>query len=362
METPYIRVQKQIVKENIQRMQDDANNQGIALRPHCKTHKTPEIALWQLEAGAKGITVAKISEANVMFEAGITDIFIAYPIVTDDKIANVVALCKKATITLAVDSVFGANKLAEAAKREGMVLNVRLEVDTGLNRAGARSEKVIEVARSIHNDSHLRLDGIFTFKGAVVEEKSTLDTSAAGEEEVSRLQQYKARLAEEGISVPVISAGSTPTAQAVSKTRNVEEIRPGTYVFNDAMQYKLGVCELRQCAASVVVTIVSLHDDRLAVIDGGSKTFATDIQPDQEPLRLNGFGIVIGHPDAVFLRMNEEHGIVQLGENHGLNIGDTVEIIPNHICSTVNLHNHFYVEDEQGETTKIRVAARGCLQ
>jgi D-serine deaminase-like pyridoxal phosphate-dependent protein len=144
------------------------------------------------------------------------------------------------------------------------------------------------------------------------------------------------------------------------QVKGVTEIRPGTYIFYDRMLTQMGICTSEDCAAKVVVTIVSMSPD-LLVVDGGSKTFATDVQPNQAPLYLQGFGEVIGYPDAVLERMNEEHGMIRMNAPHNLQIGDTLEIIPNHICSTVNLHNTVYVEDEHG-IVAMPVLGRGKLQ
>lgn len=363
MDTPYIKVNEEVVRDNIKRMQEMANLKGVAIRPHIKTHKSPVIAKWQIEAGAVGITAAKISEAEVMIEHGITDVFIAYPIVTRAKISRLLELNYKCELTVGVDSEAGARLLSEMAKEAGQTVNVRMEVDTGLRRAGVRGEQVSAVATFIKGLPNLNLQGIFTFKGAIVEGKSTLDTEGAGKEEAQLLEQYEAGLRDKQIEIDVVSAGSSPTAASVANAESIDEIRPGTYVFNDAMQMKLGLCNEEQCAARVVVTVVSVPEDTIVIIDGGSKTFATDVQPNQSPLCLKGFGQVVGYPGAVFERMNEEHGIVVMKAGHGVKVGDLLEIIPNHICSTVNLHNQlFLMKANATELQEVIVEARGRLQ
>ncbi|GAF15439.1 metal-activated pyridoxal enzyme [Bacillus sp. JCM 19046] len=363
MDTPYIKIDEEIARANIARMQAIANQKGVQLRPHIKTHKSPEIANWQLDAGAVGVTVAKVSEAEVMIKQGITNLFIAYPIVTKTKIKRVLELNTKSELIVAVDSDIGAQLLSEMAREAGQTVTVRLEVDTGLRRTGVRLNRLSSVASSIHALPNLVLQGIFTFKGAIIEGKATLDTDGAGMEEAQLLAQYEAALLAEGMEIDIVSAGSSPTAVSVADAKTVDEIRPGTYVFNDAMQMKLGLCTEAQCAAKVVVTIVSAPEENMVVIDGGSKTFATDVQPNQSPLNLKGFGQVVGYPKAVFERMNEEHGVIVLQKNHGLKVGDQLEIIPNHICSTVNLHNRMFLKRTTDEgLSEVIVEARGCLQ
>ena len=156
--------------------------------------------------------------------------------------------------------------------------------------------------------------------------------------------------------------GSTPTAAYVAKVDGITEIRPGTYVFNDRMQAGYGVCEMGDCAATVVATVISEPSEDLVIIDGGSKTFATDVQPHTEPLNLKGFGEIVNSPGAILERLTEEHGMVHVPKGHDLKIGDRLEIIPNHICSTVNLHNHVYMQKADQTIQKLTVAGRGKLQ
>ena len=165
-----------------------------------------------------------------------------------------------------------------------------------------------------------------------------------------------------GISIRDVSLGSTPTAEYAGEAEGVTEIRPGTYVFYDRMQVRLGACSLEECAASVVATVVSRPSEDLVIIDGGSKTFATDVQPGTEPLNLEGFGHIVGYPDAVLERLTEEHGMLQVSEECDLGVGDTLRIIPNHVCSTVNLHNEVSFADGTGAVERIEVSARGKLE
>lgn len=362
MDTPYIVVKEHVVKDNIARMQQMADQKGVQLRPHIKTHKIPLIAHWQLEAGAVGITTAKLSEADVMVQAGITNIFVAYPIVTERKVRRVLELNQQSTLVVGVDSLEGARLLSDLAAKANQTIHIRLEVDTGLKRTGIRKEQLTGTAKAIAALPSLVMEGMYTFKGPLLEDKPTLDVRGAGLEEGNRLIEYKNELLQEGIGLDVISAGSSPTAASAAEVDGIDEVRPGTYVFNDVMQVQFGLCEEAQCAASVVVTVVSVPDDTMVVIDGGSKTFATDVQPNAAPLFLSGFGKVIGYAEAIFERMNEEHGIIKIPYGHDIHVGDQLEIIPNHICSAVNLHNEIYLLGENQELKAVPVKARGRLQ
>ena len=358
--TPYLLIDGPKMERNIRKMADVASGNGVALRPHVKTHKIPGIAREQLEAGASGITVAKVSEAEVMADGGMEDIFIAYPLVTEAKIRQAIRLGERvARLIVGVDSLEGARRLSNVA--EDSTLEVRLEIDTGLRRTGVLYDEAVGLAGEIEAMDNLDLTGIYTYRGAVLGGSKTLDLEKAGLEEGQLMVTLADQMREQGIGVDDVSVGSTPTAEHVAKVDGVTEIRPGTYVFYDRMQARLGVCSLDECAAVVVCTVVSRPAPDLVIIDGGSKTFATDVGPGAEPLNLEGYGHV-GYSDAVLERLTEEHGMLSVDEDCDLEVGDTLQIIPNHICSTVNLHDEVYIIGEDGGVEETRVAARGKVR
>ena len=330
------------------------------MRPHSKTHKMPEIAKRQIAAGAQGITTAKVSEAEVMAEHGINDIFVAYPIVTESKIERVVQLGKRINLIVGVDSLAGAVKLSEVAKRHQTSIQVRLEADIGLKRTGVQYEDAVKLASQIHGMDYLQLQGIYTYRGSFMDGKPTLEMEKAGIEEGQLMVQLAENIRKEGIAIRDVSVGSTPTAPYAASVKGITEVRPGTYVFYDRMQVALGASTLEECAAAVRVTVVSRPSDTHMVIDGGSKTFATDVGPNTEPLHLQGFGHIVEAPHAVIDRFSEEHGMVQIRKDDPFQVGDILHVIPNHICSTVNLHNKVYI-DQSGALVEKIIYARGKL-
>ncbi|WP_248927274.1 alanine racemase [Paenibacillus hamazuiensis] len=360
-ETPCLLIDVPTMMANIRVMADAAQRCGVALRPHAKTHKIPSVAKAQLEAGAVGITVAKISEAEVMAEHGIGDIFVAYPLVTPSKIERAARLGRRIRLIVGVDGEEGARRLSEEAGRLGVTFQVRLEIDTGLQRTGVSREQAAALARRIHELPHLQLTGIFTFRGALLEGKPTMELQRAGREEGELMVQLAETMRADGIPIADVSVGSTPTGLYAAQVKGVTEIRPGTYVFYDRMQAAFGVCSLSDCAAFIEATVVSRPSPHYAVIDGGSKTFATDVQPGTNPLQLKGFGHILEAPEAVLERLSEEHGVIRLEPHHPLKVGDRVRIVPNHVCSTLNLHNHIYFVDG-GRVEKVPVLARGMLE
>ncbi|TXK85285.1 alanine racemase [Paenibacillus sp. N3.4] len=360
-ETPCLIVDTSIMRNNIQTMADKAKPYGVHLRPHAKTHKLPSIAREQMDAGAIGITVAKISEAEVMANHGIDNIFVAYPLVTESKIERTIQLSRRIHLIVGVDSYVGATQLSVMAQKNNCTLHVRLEIDTGLKRTGAQYEQALQLAQYIQGLASLQLDGIFTFRGALLDGLPTLDLQSAGIQEGTLMVKLADEMRAQGIPIHEVSVGSTPTGIYAAAVKGITEIRPGTYVFYDQMQTKLGVSALSDCAAHIMATVISRPSAEYAIIDGGSKTFATDVQPGTHPLQLQGFGYILEEPGAVLERLSEEHGILRLSPQSSLQIGDRIRIIPNHICSTLNLHNQLYFKNSD-QFTEHPILARGMLE
>jgi D-serine deaminase-like pyridoxal phosphate-dependent protein len=229
LETPHLLIDGAKVARNIEKMAGIARERGVKLRPHVKTHKIPMIARRQLESGAAGITVAKVSEAEVMADGGIRDIFIAYPLVTDSKIRRAIRLSREGVrLVVGVDSLEGGKRLSRVAALEDHELEVRLEVDTGLRRTGVRFDRAVELAAEITELENLRLSGLYTFRGAVLESGiPTLELKQAGLEEGKLMASLADRMRDSGIEVEDVSVGSTPTAGYAGEVEGVTEIRPG---------------------------------------------------------------------------------------------------------------------------------------
>lgn len=358
--TPYLLIDESIMERNIRRMAQAAARLGCRLRPHVKTHKIPEIALRQIAAGACGVTVAKLGEAEAMADGGIRDIFMAYPLVGADKIARAVALSRRAgRLILAADSLEGARALSAAAQESGAPLEIRLEVDTGLRRTGVPYGEAAALARAVAALPGLRLTGLYTFRGMTQDGKPTLDREAAGRQEGQLLAALKRELQDLG---PLeTSGGSTPTGLFTAAVSGVNEIRPGTYVFNDRMQEANGSCAAQDCALRVVYTVVSAPEPGRIVLDGGSKSISSDVAPGAPPYHLGGYGGCPEDPRLILERLTEEHGMASLlPGSRSYRVGDRVSIIPNHVCTTVNLYDAVYIRCAD-TLREVKVAARGRL-
>lgn len=362
LETPCLVVDMARARRNIETMQRIADTSGCALRPHIKTHKMPLFAKMQREAGAQGITCAKVSEAEIMADAGLEDIFIAYPMVGDFRIRRAIALARRVKrLILAVDSLESAQCLSDAALAAGCVLEVRLEIDTGAGRTGVPEGHAAALAQSIHRMQGINLTGIYTFKGLVYRGKPTTDNALAAREEGEMMAGAAEAIRGAGVPIREISAGSSPTGAALARTGMVTEIRPGTYVFMDVMLEMEGIAAPDDRAVCCVATVVSCQHPDYAVIDGGSKAFATDVPLHTPPGNYPGYAIVEGKPNLRLSRMKEEHGILTAADGEtGLAVGDRVVLWPIHVCTAVNMHNTVYLLEE-GTLRKQRVDARGML-
>lgn len=358
LDTPSLLIDLDVMERNIARMAAYTRAHGLALRPHTKTHKVPEIAKQQLAAGAVGITVAKLGEAEVMAAHGLDDIFVAYPIVGDIKQARLARLAREVRLRTCFDSLEVAEGISRHAREAGATVRVLLDLDTGNARTGVQSvEVLVELARRVAELPGLEYEGLFVYPGHL---------SHAGEERPALLARQRelvdeaiARLHEVGLPPRVVSGGTTPAAEAMHELGNVSEIRPGTYVFNDVNTVSTGYCGLEDCAGSVLVTVVSRPTADRAIIDAGSKTFTA------EPGKLGGFGHVREYPSARLVKMNEEHGFLDLtacDPSARPRVGERVRIVPNHICCTVNQFE--VLTGVRGDRVEVvwPVAARGKLQ
>ena len=356
--TPCLVIDEAIMLANLQKMAAHCHSYGCALRPHVKTHKSVELAKMQLACGASGITVAKIREAEIMADAGITDIFMAYPIVGVEKIRRAAVLAKKIRLILSVDSLPAAKALSLAAEELGACFEVRLELDTGMGRSGAYPADALSLAKEISGLPKLRLTGITTYRNMIYQGKPDADRTRCGLEEGALMVSLAEELRRVGLDIRDVSAGSTATAESCATVPGVTEVRPGTYIFYDKMQQAKEACDETMLAAWVEATVISVKGD-LVVIDAGNKSISADCQPDGAV--YPGFGEILGHPELRLLHMTEEHGMIHsaVPTDGRIRIGDRLRIVPNHICTTVNLYDHAYLQGKS-ETRLLKIDARGA--
>jgi D-serine deaminase-like pyridoxal phosphate-dependent protein len=357
LDTPALLFDLDVIERNIAEMSAIAREAGVGLRPHTKTHKSPVLARMQLEAGASGITVAKLGEAEVMVEAGIDDLLIAYPIVGELKLRRLRALLERARVRVSLDDVAVAEPIGRIGVDRGEPIPVLVEVDTGLHRMGrpagaASAEVAVEIARIPGID----VIGLLTHAGHAYRATDPELLRAAAEREALDMIETADLCRRAGLDVSVVSVGSTPTARIAAGIAGVTEIRPGTYVFNDVQQMRLGVATERTCGARVLTTVVARPTSERFVIDAGSKAFSSD-GGDGPP--FPGRGVVVGRPDLVLDFMSEEHGVGHITDGGRLAIGDRLEVVPLHACSAVNLFDVAYAVRREVVEREIPIEARG---
>ncbi|QIK73529.1 D-TA family PLP-dependent enzyme [Propioniciclava coleopterorum] len=340
--TPFLAIDLPVLEANIERVAAWADERGLALRPHVKTHKSPEIAHRQVDAGAQGLTVATLGEAEVFAQSGFDDLLIAYPLWLDDaRRERLRRLAVEADVRVGFDSVEAAARLV------GLGVTGMLEVDSGHHRSGVAPERAGEVVAAAVA-AGLDVVGVFTFPG---HSYAPDGREAAAADEARALRTAADALTAAGVAPRVISGGSTPSLAATGEGLN--ESRPGVYVFNDAQQWELGACTPEQIALTCHATVVSHAGGRL-VLDAGSKVLGADRAP-----WASGFGRLLDHPDARLVILSEHHAVADLGGADLPPLGSIVRVVPNHACNAVNLVDEYAVFDDGALVGTWGVAARG---
>ncbi len=336
VETPGLIVDRDVFDANMDEMVRIANDAGVDLVPHAKTHRMAPAGLRQIERGAAGLCVAKIGEAEAFAAAGITRLFVANPIFGADKIARALELAGRTDLTLAMDSIAAAREIGTAFAAAGRAARLMMAVDSGLGREGVAPKDAAETAAAIAALPGVDLAGIYTHEGSTYGAADPADLAAravaVGELMVGIARDIRTC----GVALPIVSLGASASARAVAHVPGVTEIRPGIFAFNDMGQVALGNATLATVAVRVIATVTSHPDPGRACIDAGSKTLSTDLVPaaahrDTYP----GHGLIVNAPGWIIDRMSEEHGWLRwrgAGEASPLPVGTRLEIVPNHVC------------------------------
>jgi len=345
--TPALVLDVHALGRNITRMARFFSPGPCRLRPHFKAHKTPAIARRQLAAGAVGLTVATVAEAEVFAAAGVEDLFVAYPLWVDAaKGARLRRLSERAVLTVGVDSVESVRALA--AQLPGA--RVLVEVDSGQHRSGVPAEDAGALAETAEHTG-LEVRGVFTFPGHSYAAGARRPVAA---QEARALRVAVEALAGRGVDPAVVSGGSTPSAEDADGSV-LTELRPGVYVFGDAQQWELGTIGPEEIALTCVATVVS-HAGGAVVVDAGSKALGAD-----RPPWATGHGRLLDHPDARIGLVAEHHAVVTWPSGSPLpELGSRLRVVPNHVCNAVNLADELVVVRGGTFVEVWPVAARGA--
>jgi D-serine deaminase-like pyridoxal phosphate-dependent protein len=356
LSTPALVIDLDIVERNLDRMAEYCRKIGVNLRPHTKTHKMLELAAMQVDRGAIGLTVAKVGEAEIMASSGSKQILVAHPIFGEEKLHRLAQTARDVDVLVAVDDEATATAISQAAVAFGRTIGILVEFDAGFRRCGLPpGAACVQLARTIEKLPGVQMRGLMTYFGnvwgSVEERKREIEKVAlCVEQAVGAFQEI-------GMPLEIVSGGSTPAAEFSHAISGLTEIRPGTYVFNDMNTYYQGACRLDDCAARVVTTVISTAVSGQAVIDAGSKTLSQDASSAGPK---TGSGYIVEAPEVPLFRLNEEHGYLRTEtSSRQFKIGDVLTVIPNHVCTCINLHDEVFLTRNEQVVGSWKVAARG---
>ncbi len=354
IDTPVLLVDLDALDYNIEKMAAHFRATGKHLRPHSKSHKTPAIAQRQLEAGALGITCAKLGEAEVMADAGIQDILIANEVVGTKKIERLMRLAARCDIMVAVDHPTNLDALSEAAAAHGVAPRVLVEVNIGHNRCGATpGQNAVALAQRTVDAAHLRFAGIMGYEGHVVDLEDDAEREGKARECLQRLVDARADIEAAGIDVGICSSSATGDYYVSTTFDGITEVQAGSYALMDAAYGRLGLGF--QNALTVLTTVGSRPTPHQVITDAGLKSLTPE----------HGFPLVKDRSDLECHALSEEHGRLRTldgGACTDIEVGDVLEFIPGHGCTTVNLHDYLYAMRD-GQLVEVwPIAARGKVR
>ena len=347
--TPALLVDRDRLEQNISRMAAALDSAGVSLRPHVKTSKCWPVAQRQLETGAIGFTCSTPAEVSWLLGHGVEDLFWAHLPVGPAKVDFAVRAAETGRVTIELDSLEVGLPVSAAAADRGVAVPYLLEVNTGQGRTGVDADQVIDVLDRLRALPGLNCRGITTHEGQLTGVLDPAERGVVGADVGTRMARLAEQLRLGGHQIDIVSVGSTPGAASAPLAGGVTEARPGTYVYYDGTQLRLGSAALNQCALTVLARVVNRSRDGRAIIDAGTKAMSMDAVAN-----LGGLGLVCDlHLDPLpgvgFGEGNEEHGYLTGPGTAALAVGDLVRIVPNHACGTTNMWSRLHVVDEGGE-------------
>jgi len=293
-----------------------------------------------------------------MAESGAGQILVAHPIVGEEKIRRLAALAKKVDVLVALDSLAAATGLSRVAEESGCTIGVLVEFDSGSHRCGVSAgASCAELGKAIQALNGVAVRGLMTYFGSVWgDEQERRDEMARLGADVECTTSAFRRA---GLPLEIVSAGSTPAAEMSHMVPGITEIRPGTYVYNDLNTYYQGACSLDDCAVRVMTTVVSTCVPGQVIVDAGSKVFSSDLLSAGPKC---GYGRIMEVEGASLKKLNEEHGFVEASDFGTFSVGQVLSVIPNHVCTCINMHDEIYVARRGEVVGSWKIAARGKVR
>ena len=331
IDTPALIIDLDGLEFNLKKMADYFEGIDCSLRPHIKTHKCPIMARKQIEAGAIGITCAKVGEAYIMAQAGIKDILIANQVVGAKKTTRLLDILNLSDVKVAVEGLDNIVELNEAAGSRDKAIKVLIEVDVGMHRCGVKSkDEALTLAKAIDKMKNISLSGIMGYEGHIIFTNDRSERERLGVECMEILVDVKEFLEREGFPIPIVSAGGTGTYDISSKVKGITEIQAGSYL---TMDVTYGYLDMGfEKGLTLLTTVISVKDDYV-ILDCGMKSITGEF----------GMPLVKGIDGVNLSSLSEEHGHLDISGDIKLKVGDKIELVPTHGCTTINLHDKYYV-------------------
>jgi len=356
-DTPALVLDIEVAESNIKRMGEYFQGKKAHLRPHVKVHKSPLLAHKQIAAGAKGITCAKLSEAEVMANSGIDDILIANEIVGSDKLRRLAHLARRCRVTVLVDDLINANQMSKIASEMNSKIGVLVELNLGsdlsgiLDRCGVLpGQPAVELARELVKLKNIEFRGLMGYEGSLRKFTDFESKRAAVRNALGRLVETKDLVQDTGLNVGEVSCGGTWSYRIASEIHGVTEIQAGSYVFMDTSYQKNGIDF--DFALTVLTRVISRPRSEKIIVDAGLKTISAD----------SGLPTVKNMPEVECVGLNAEHGHFKLGKESNLSVGQRIELLPTHVDTTVCLHDNYVIVRRGEVETILEIACRGKLQ
>lgn len=360
--TPALLVDIDKTRENIKMMQDRADELGLKLRPHIKTHRMPYFAKMQVEAGATGIACAKIGEAEVMADAGIDDIFIANEVIGIDKYERLRDLHRRIHVRIGIDNTVQLVQMEKVFAGEEKPLEVLMEYEVGEVRTGiVEDEQLVELVEAIKKCEHVVLKGIFSHEGHTYKADNIEDCLEKARIAYERTVRAANMIRDLGVDIDTVSIGATPSIMNGAYLEGITELRLGTYIFFDVGQSK-AINDFSHCAATVLASVISKPHGERVVMDSGAKALVSQNRP-TGICATKGFGAIKGAEHININNLFDEHAVLNNAEFRDMvEIGDKVEVIPSHICPTVNLYDKAYIVSGGKVLDTVKIECRGKSQ
>jgi 3-hydroxy-D-aspartate aldolase len=358
VDTPALMIDLDAFERNLRRLADKVRGSGVRLRPHAKTHKCPVIALKQIELGAVGVCVQKVSEAEAMVYGGVRDVLVTNEVVGRQKLRHLLALAHTATIGVCVDDVSQVAALDAAAAEAGTTLGVHVEINMGGNRCGVEpGAPALDLARRVADAPHLSFKGLQAYHGSAQHLRTWMERQQAIRGASDKAALTRDLLAANGIPCDNITGAGTGTFEFEAGSGVYTELQCGSYIFMDAdygRNLDLDGAPTRAFEPSLFVwaTVMSRPTGERAIVDAGLKALAFDSGPPT----------VWDEPAATYERASDEHGRLGISAaTNRLNLGDKIRLVPGHCDPTVNLYDWYVAIRGDRVEAVWPITARGAV-